>query len=179
MDMIDDAIAVDITHLLRKGFLTVGEATPQTTLNGIAPNGERYSFCFSADARGPRPHVRLLFVNCRGQVIDQRIDITLTRPHLGGACPWFVLNGRRTRKIYMPKGGEKFVTRHGLEYRCRHLGRRKRTKLRSDKFFLKWGGIEVVRPHGMWPHTWEGKLAQLAAIKRREQEAQRGQSKRP
>jgi hypothetical protein len=173
MNRIDDAIVVDIPTLLRKGLLMWGKATPSTTLYGTAPNGERFSINYSADARGPRPHVRLLFVDCRGKVTDQKVDVVLTRPHLGGVCPWFWLDGKRARKLFLSPGASRFTTRAGMVYACRHLGRKKRTRLREEKWTRKHGvAFQIYKPPGMWNRTWQKKLAQWREIDRRAREAE-------
>jgi hypothetical protein len=154
----DDCVIIDAHALMRKGLLRWGEATPPLLLSGIAPDNKRYSIRFSADARKENPHVRISFISASGKPVHQVIPLVVTRPHFGGVCPWFFMNGVKARKLYLPPHQDAFMARQawiGLVYKSKYLRPAKRYRLRLDKFERKWPVIEAARPSGMNRVRWE------------------------
>jgi hypothetical protein len=69
-----------------------------------------------------------LFYEARGEVIQRVIQLRTSMPTYGGLRWWFVCpaTGRWTTKLYLPPGGDRWVSRQGgvLTYMsCRESGR--------------------------------------------------------
>src|SRR5262245_26034718 len=105
---------------------------------------------------------------------SQRLRVVKVPMPLGGGRWMFHLGARRAFKLYLPPDGAVFGSKaaHGLDHRCRHLSVRNRTKQRENRFFMRYGAVEMMKPHGMWHRTWEKKQDEWAAIRARSRGAE-------
>ena len=76
--------------------------------------------------------------------IDDKVYLVPTRPHFGGLRWWFMcphLN-RRVRKLYLPRSGRHFWSRHAYElaYACQRETKFDRALRRARKLRLTLGG---------------------------------------
>jgi hypothetical protein len=110
---------------------------------------------------------------------SQRLRVVRVPMPLGGGMWMFHLGARRAFKLFLPPGGAAFGSKAGLglDHRSRHLSVRNRTKQREDKFFMKYGAVEIMKPPGMWERTWRRKQAQWSAIRARSKTAEGPRSK--
>jgi len=163
--LVEDCNVLDICRMKRDGRLIHGERNTGsiTWRNGFSVTYE-HDGGTSLTLTYPNGH-------------RQRLRLYRMPMPLGGHRWMFRLGGDRFAfKLYCPKdGGTEFRSRaaHGLGYLSRHLGRRKRLRLREDRFFLRYGAVEVIKPHGMWHTTWESKKLALEALRAQARGAER------
>jgi hypothetical protein len=158
--LVEDCIVLDICRMKRDGQLVHGEWN-----TGSITWRNKFSVSYQHDGANS-----LMLTYPDGH--QQRLLLYRMPMPLGGHRCMFMLGGNRFAfKLYMPKGGTEFRSRaaHGLDYRCRHLGTRRRLEQRVDRMMLKYGfGMEIYKPMGMWSRTWESKKLALEALKAQE-----------
>jgi hypothetical protein len=160
--LVESCRVLDVNRLRRMGYL--GE-----WCTGRIEWGKKFSVELEHDGRSS---LLIRFPDGR----SQRLRVVRVPLPNGGYRWMFHLGARRAVKLYLPPGGDAFGSKVGLglDHRCRHLSVRNRTKQRENRFFLRWGAVEIMKPHGMWRRTWARKLAQRSEITRRAQEAEKG-----
>jgi hypothetical protein len=109
--------------------------------------------------------------------ISYRIYLNWTCPNYGGRRYWFY-SGERTTKLFLPRGGHRFMSRaeHQLGYACQRENRSNRLMRKSRKLHRALGGdgeCEEVpaKPKGMHWRTYERKVAAWCAADERAEEA--------
>jgi hypothetical protein len=79
---------------------------------------------------------------------DYSVALATTTPHFGGRQWWFLCpaTGRRCRKLFLPNGGRRFLSRqaYGLFYRSQAAGRMERMRTRIGKLCRRLGGAWSV-----------------------------------
>jgi hypothetical protein len=84
------------------------------------------------DIRESEPHLLVSHATRHepAQTKKYRIELARTLPHLGGVRWWFLCpqTGRRVAKLYLPRGGDRFLSRHA--YRLVHDTRQMSTSYR-------------------------------------------------
>jgi hypothetical protein len=169
--VVEDAIRLDAGRCLSLGYLRPGLATSGIMPLIRSPTGQvTASITYEADLRDVeyawlRLHCRTKrFAGAAHESVDW-IDLTTTRPYLGGIRWWFEcpVSGRRVRCLYLIGNGDTFASRevHGLGYRSQretHSDRLIRTaraldaKLGGDGNLL---GNSPAKPKWMrWPTYW-------------------------
>jgi hypothetical protein len=184
---VDDAAVLSIAWFRRRCLLAerTAEREGVVTLPGLG------SVDWALHLEGPAPYIELTYQACReftpifgevsweaiiGRVFDKRswetidlsFDLLTTIPPHGGTRWWFRCRcGRRTAKLYRPRGREEFACRecHQLAYTSQRESepdrlRRRATKIRQrlgerTVFGFPWPGAidgEPTKPKGM---RWE------------------------
>ena len=82
----------------------------------------------------------VLRYNCNGAPIVQRITMTRSTPHFGGARWWFrcPFTGRRVRALYLPPGAREWGSRHA--YKLTYQSQRESGAGRAMMGLLMRGG---------------------------------------
>ena len=131
---VEDGLTLSMKALLDKEAFQPGRMTAGTwswLYPGQAPHA---SITYRADLRDPGQAWCELRYAVNGQSVASHINLTVTRPRLGGVRWWFVCplprkdNGapRRAAKLHLPPGARYFGSReaYGLTYTsCRESGR--------------------------------------------------------
>jgi len=99
----------------------------------------------------------------------QTIELTSTRPKLGGERWWFVCptTGRRCRVLYLTRDGDRFVSRQAakLAYRSTALGFADRIRWRAEQLRDLLPGARYQRypprPKGMHRKTYDRIVSRL------------------
>lgn len=108
------------------------------------------------DASGSRPVVRLVHPTRDGHSGTEAyaVELTATAPTFGGRRWWFrcPATGERVRKLYLPRGGRRFLARstYGLLHDSRGEGRMDRAGRRVRKLERRLG------PDGSRPRWMKG-----------------------
>ncbi|MGL4961001.1 MAG: hypothetical protein ACRC67_07195 [Inquilinus sp.] len=105
------------------------------------------------------------------------VRLTTTVPPFGGLRWWFICptTGRRTSKLYLPRGGERFLSRQAyqLGYASQRVGALDRGHLARQRILAKLGSTDGTRhelpakPKGMRWATYDRLLVQLAKVEAR------------
>lgn len=86
---------------------------------------------------------------------DYSVALETTTPPFGGRRWWFLCpaTGRRCRKLFLPNGGRRFLSRraYGLGYRSQQAGRVERMQARIGKLCRRLGGEWSVSPADLPP----------------------------
>lgn len=88
----------------------------------------------------PQDAQLVLRYNCSGVPIEQRIRMTRSTPHYGGARWWFCcpFTGRRVRALFLPPGAREWGSRHA--YRLTYQSQRESGADRTMMRLLMRGG---------------------------------------
>jgi hypothetical protein len=171
---VEGSLSIDVRRWNRDGLLRPGRFSWSWTRRG-EPAGT-IEFAPASDA------VVLLYCwraseEEKWRSFEQRVPLTWTRCHLGGARPWFLCTedagdgqccGRRVAKLY-PRG-HVFVCRHccGLAYASQSENPRHRALSKSQKIRMRLGGSPSIlelfpeKPSRMHRRTY-GRLFNKAA----------------
>lgn len=112
--------------------------------------------------------LRIRFGTREAGWIRQRVQLTSTQPHFGGARWWFLCpaTGRRVRCLYLAPNAQRFLSRQavGLSYRIERIGGYDRALARlcrAQKGLTDAPGLAatLTRPKGMWRRSWAKRLA--------------------
>jgi hypothetical protein len=101
-------------------------------------------------------------------------DSATTRPRYGGVRWWFVCpaTGRRAFKLYLPRGGRRFLSRAGylLGHEVAREDKLARRQRRASRILAKLGRPDAnwtgwaSRPKGMRRRTYERLCAELTEV---------------
>ena len=115
--LVENSLTLDINELLRRGALARGSRMGGTINWLDAAGAVVASVAYMTDLTDrSRSWIRLRFSlpgpqgGDRRQV-DQQVAIVATRPGFGGSRLWFVDDGRRVARLYLPNGGDQFRSR--------------------------------------------------------------------
>jgi hypothetical protein len=168
--LVDDSLKIDISEMVRRGWLRPGESSTGSlswSTNGEYRSSVSYSYDLSDRERGWLELRYTLKRSGEPQGVVQRIDIVTTRPEFGGLrwwlkCPY---RGLRVRKLYLPPGGDRFASRRA--WRLGYQSQREPPSQRpfdalcrlQKKLGCRQGWEEPLRrPKGMWQRTFDRHL---------------------
>jgi hypothetical protein len=87
------------------------------------------------------PSYILLKYSYRGQEVEQKVLLEMTKPHLGGERFWFVcpITGKRCTILYLPFGGTRFASREAfrMAYPIQQLSQEDWRWHKAKKYFTK------------------------------------------
>lgn len=105
------------------------------------------------------------------RVVSYRVNLLTTTPPWGGVRFWFLCpaTGRRTQKLFLPRGGAKFLSRQGykLGYATQRVGSLDRAHIARRRILAKLGDPDCPRfqvpekPRAMRWATYDRLLDQL------------------
>lgn len=138
----EDGLVIDICRLIRAGEIMPGKYNNGTLFLGGNRTGEKTT-SIGLEAcllNSNGSWLRLYFtLTRRGKKIqsDSQIELTTTRPHLGGVRWWFIcpITKQRTCKLYLPDGAIQFAGRQA--YRLTYLSQRKKGMDSVDYYQIK------------------------------------------
>ena len=164
---VEQQLDLDVRALARAGLLAPGASG--TWSWRYYPGGATASIGLRAE----RKAVILSFIIGQGssrEQVNQRIDLTRTRPYFGGSRPWWCCPGcgRRVAILY---GGRRFLCRacHGLAYTSQSEGETDRILRRARKLRNRMGvgpgvGTPLSRPRGMHWRTYASMFMEVRAL---------------
>jgi hypothetical protein len=162
--LIESCLTLDIDVLLQQGVLMPGFST-KGRMYWTGAGGES---AFVVDYVAEFVHPALSWLEMRFHVPDpgtgelrrteQTIPLTRTYAGFGRVRYWFVDEGRRVGKLYLPEGSDQFRSRHvhRLAYASQSLTRRERRTRREVKIRGRLGadpnstGIPPKPPRMRW-----------------------------
>jgi hypothetical protein len=163
--LVEDAFTLDLRTLLRAGRLLPGAAV--TGLWDVhTPVGDRRMMIgYHGDLTSLEDATVTLMFDAGGIDYIQRLNLTVTEPHLGGLRLWFLcpVTGHRARALYLPEGEKQFASReaYGLSYQSQSDSALFRTIAQAQKVRARLGGDLSIhspfpaRPRGMHRRTYE------------------------
>ena len=163
----EDGLTIDLTLMLRKGWMSEGRSgSGQLTWSNAS--GWSASISYSYDLIDPDcASLTLEYRNKRdGEWISrkQHVRLVYTEPRYGGRRWWMgcPVRGNRVGKLYLPNGGDIFAGRKawGIAYRSQRAESRDRPFERLFAIQRRCGCPEgweqpIRRPKGMWRRTFE------------------------
>jgi hypothetical protein len=175
---VEDALKLDLHHLIRNGSFRLGAIVTGSLAWTNAYTGEqRASIGYKAHMGDERGWVRLTYTTTNhwtGQTTphDYTVELTTTPQPLGGRRWWWVCPRRRdlVSKLYKPAGGGIFASRkaHHLAYRSQRQSPYDRAISQAFKRRQRLGagggiGDPIDKPHGMRWATFDRKMEQIEA----------------
>jgi hypothetical protein len=171
--LVENCLSLDTELLLQRQIIVPGFRTSGTLYWTSA--GERIA---SVDYESEMIHPAASWLQLRfpttdpdtgqSQYVDQFVPLTSTDPGFGDVRYWFVDDGRRVGKLYLPEGRDQFRSRHvhGLAYASQRLTRKERNARRHARIMRRLGAdadsrVVPGKPSRMRWRTYRRLLSRL------------------
>ena len=137
---VESCLTLAIERLVRERVLVPGSRTGGTLYWTNAAGEPAAWVGYEADMTDPASsRLRLRYAapdpgTGQPRPVDQQVSLMTTRLSLGGLRWWFVDDGRRVGRLYLPLGGGRFRSRlaHGLVYASQYETSRDRPRRRGE-----------------------------------------------